>query len=61
MSSYLELFLSGTILVLIQAVAALPWLYVLDPEGFKATIRRPEVIVGAVIALLVAAPASAGS
>jgi ABC-type transport system involved in multi-copper enzyme maturation permease subunit len=53
MSPYLELFLSGTILVLIQAVAALPWLWALDPEGFKAAARRPEVIAGVVVAVLV--------
>jgi hypothetical protein len=52
MSSYIDQFLTGTILVLIQAVAALPWLYVLDPEGFKATARRPEVIIGALISVL---------
>ncbi len=54
MSPFLEVFLSGVILVLIQAAAALPWLYVLDPDGFKAAARRPDVIGGAIVAILMA-------
>jgi ABC-type transport system involved in multi-copper enzyme maturation permease subunit len=52
-SSFLELFLSGIILVLIQALAALPWLYVLDSESFRSYARRADVLGGAVAALLV--------
>lgn len=32
----------GTILCLIQVVAALPWLAVLDPEGVKSALRKPS-------------------
>lgn len=51
MSSFLELFGSATVLVLIQFLAALPWLYALDPEGFKGAARRMEVIAGVVIGI----------
>jgi ABC-type transport system involved in multi-copper enzyme maturation permease subunit len=51
MSSFLELFGTGTVLVLIQFLAALPWLYVLDSEGFKAAARRVEVIAGFAIGI----------
>src|SRR4051794_40139881 len=53
MSSYFELFATGGILVLIQILAALPWLYVIDPEGFKAAARRGDVIGGVVAGILV--------
>ena len=54
MTSYLELFASGTILVLIQALAALPWLYVIDPAAFKAAARQWNVIGGCIAGVLVA-------
>jgi hypothetical protein len=52
-SSLFELFASGTVLVLLQALAALPWLYLLDPVAFGALARRVEVIATFVIAVLV--------
>src|SRR5437763_4187273 len=52
-SSLFELFLSGAVLVLIQALAALPWLYLLDPEGFKSVARRVEVVATFAVAVLV--------
>jgi ABC-type transport system involved in multi-copper enzyme maturation permease subunit len=53
-SSYLELFVSGTVLVLIQLLAALPWLYVMDPVGFKAAWRNATVIGSFVGGVLIA-------
>jgi ABC-type transport system involved in multi-copper enzyme maturation permease subunit len=49
MSSFFELFLTGTVVVLIQALAALPWLFALDRDAFKATFRRIDLlaVVGA--------------
>lgn len=52
-SSLFELFVSGTVLVLIQALAALPWLYLLDPISFRALSRRVEVVATFVVAVLV--------
>ena len=57
MSPYLQDFLSGTILVLIQGLAALPWLYVLDPRRFKATARRPDVVAAIIVGVLPSGPA----
>jgi hypothetical protein len=42
MSSLTNLLLSGVILLLVQALAALPWLYVIDPPGFRAQARKFE-------------------
>ncbi|HEY1376233.1 MAG TPA: ABC transporter permease subunit [Gemmataceae bacterium] len=53
-SSVLELFLSGLILVLIQVLAALPWLYVVDSESFRSYVKRLDVVGGFVGGLLVA-------
>jgi magnesium-transporting ATPase (P-type) len=52
-SSLTELFISGTVLVLIQALAALPWLYAIDPVQFKASARKGGVIATFVLAVLV--------
>jgi ABC-type transport system involved in multi-copper enzyme maturation permease subunit len=52
MSPYLQLFLTGSILVLIQGLAALPWIYALDPLAFRSAARRPEVIGGAIALVL---------
>jgi hypothetical protein len=41
-TSLTQLLLSGVILVLIQALAALPWLYVIDPPGFRSQARQPQ-------------------
>ncbi len=32
----------GMILAVIQVIAALPWLYALDPNGFRRTLRDPK-------------------
>jgi ABC-type transport system involved in multi-copper enzyme maturation permease subunit len=52
MSSFVEMLLNGVMLVLIQVVAALPWLSVLDPPAFKAAVRRPRVLLGALVVVL---------
>src|SRR5438094_546180 len=41
-SSLTQLLLAGTILAAIQVVAALPWLYALDPQAFRAQVRRGQ-------------------
>jgi ABC-type transport system involved in multi-copper enzyme maturation permease subunit len=41
MSPILQFALVGTVLCLVQVVAALPWLAALDPKSFKAYFRRP--------------------
>src|SRR5947209_18316225 len=47
------LFLSGTVLVLLQLLAALPWLSALDPEEFRAQAKRPNVLAAALAAVFV--------
>jgi ABC-type transport system involved in multi-copper enzyme maturation permease subunit len=42
--SFFELFLNGVVILLIQVLAALPWLYVLDPDSFKSTFRRFDLL-----------------
>jgi ABC-type transport system involved in multi-copper enzyme maturation permease subunit len=44
--------LGGMILALIQVIAALPWLYALDPKGFRNTLRDPKSLGYFVIAVL---------
>jgi hypothetical protein len=58
MNSMSQLILAGTLLSLVQVLAALPWLAVLDPKTFRAAIERPVTwlvavagIVGAGLAL----------
>src|SRR5438067_1269538 len=57
-TSFLDLFVAGLILALIQAVAAIPWLWGLDPRGFRRWIKDPTflgytagVILGVAIVL----------
>src|SRR5262245_23134040 len=59
-STLTQLFLTGALLALAQALAALPWLYALDPEGFKSSARRPEGIGGFVAAVLILGVGLAG-
>src|SRR5438094_396740 len=40
-STFPQLFASGALLALIQVIAALPWLYAIDPAGFRAARRKP--------------------
>ena len=42
----------GMILAMIQVVAALPWLYALDPKGFRRTLREPQALGYFVLAVL---------
>jgi ABC-type transport system involved in multi-copper enzyme maturation permease subunit len=41
--SFLQLFLTGTVLCLIQTLAALPWLATVEPRVFQ-TLRRPQAL-----------------
>src|SRR5262245_34502998 len=41
MTSFLGSLLAGAVLSLVQVVAALPWLWLLDQKTFKATLRTP--------------------
>jgi ABC-type transport system involved in multi-copper enzyme maturation permease subunit len=52
MSSLVEMLLNGAILVVIQGIAALPWLYVMDRQGFQAAARRPQVLLAALAVVL---------
>lgn len=52
-SSLTELFLSGIVLVLVQALAALPWLYAIEPLQFRSAARQPGVLGAFVLAVLV--------
>src|SRR4051794_14709063 len=40
-SPFSNLFASGALLALIQVLAALPWLYALDPAGFRIAVKKP--------------------
>jgi len=53
MSSMLELFTSGTLLVLIQALAALPWLSVIDREGFRSSLKNWAAYAGFIVVVLI--------
>lgn len=53
MSSMLELFASGTLLVLIQALAALPWLYVIDRDGFRSALKNWAAYAGFIAIVLI--------
>ena len=43
MNSMSQLILAGSFLCLVQFLAALPWLAVLDPRTFRAAVRRPVI------------------
>ena len=44
--------LAAVILVAVQFIAALPWLKVLSPKGFAATIKNPVMIGAWVLGLI---------
>ncbi len=44
--------LGGMILAVIQVIAALPWLFALDPKGFRKTLRDPKGLGYFVLAVL---------
>ncbi|MFO0936649.1 MAG: ABC transporter permease subunit [Gemmataceae bacterium] len=44
--------LAALILVGVQLIAALPWLKVLSPKGFRDTFRRPELLAGWVLGVV---------
>jgi hypothetical protein len=51
-----DLLLGGLLLAVVQVIFALPWLYALDPKGFKTTARSANGLLtvgGAVLALAV--------
>lgn len=48
-SSWSELLASGAVLTLIQLLAALPWLYAVDSEGFRGALKKPGTIVGVLV------------
>lgn len=49
---FLNLVVAGAILMLVQLVAALPWLWALDPRGFKKSMKDPAILGTAAGALL---------
>jgi ABC-type transport system involved in multi-copper enzyme maturation permease subunit len=44
--------LVGMLPLLLLLLAALPWLWTFDPDAFKAQLRRPRVLLGAIAALI---------
>jgi ABC-type transport system involved in multi-copper enzyme maturation permease subunit len=46
--------LAGLFLALVQLLAALPWLYVVDPSGFRRTLVTPSAMASVGAGLLVA-------
>jgi hypothetical protein len=51
---FLKLLLAGTLLALVQGVAAIPWIWGLDPRGFRRWIKDPTLWLywlGAVVLL----------
>ncbi len=52
-STWTQLILSGTVLVLLQVLAALPWLYVIDSQAFRTSARQLNVVGGFVLGTLV--------
>jgi len=52
--SIVVLSLVGTLLCLVQFLAALPWLAALDPEAFRVIVRRPGAWVKAIGGVLIA-------
>jgi hypothetical protein len=49
-----SLLLAGVVLCTIQFIAALPWLWAIDPKGFKSALQTPLTLAYAGIGLLVA-------
>jgi hypothetical protein len=41
---FLSLFFAGLVLAAVQVVAAIPWLWGLDPRGFKRSAKDPTVL-----------------
>jgi hypothetical protein len=41
---FLNLFLAGLVLVAVQLIAALPWIWTLDPRGFRKSITDPIML-----------------
>ncbi|MBM3980437.1 MAG: hypothetical protein FJ304_09140 [Planctomycetes bacterium] len=56
----LPLALAGVVLVTAQFLAALPWLWAVDPKGFKSAVQNPQTLAYAVGGL-VAAGAAVGA
>jgi hypothetical protein len=52
-SSLSELLLSGVILMAFQVLAALPWLFAIDPQGFRTQVRRGQSWAAALAVVLV--------
>lgn len=50
----LSLLAAGIILAAVQFVAALPWLWVIDPKGFARAVRSPSAVMYTVAGLLAA-------
>ncbi len=48
----LPLFLAGVVLVTAQFLAALPWLWAIDPKGFKYAVQNPTTLLYAAGGLL---------
>lgn len=51
---FINLFFAGLILALVQFVAAIPWLWGMDPRGFKRWVKDPAVLgysLGAVVGI----------
>ncbi|MCS7020747.1 MAG: ABC transporter permease [Gemmataceae bacterium] len=46
--------LAGIFLALVQLLAALPWLYVVDPQGFRRTVTTPSAMASVGLGLLAA-------
>jgi hypothetical protein len=48
----LPLVLAGVVLTAVQFIAALPWLWAIDPKGFKTATQTPQTLVYAGLGLL---------
>lgn len=53
------LVLAGVVLATIQFIAALPWLWAIDPKGFRDAVKSPASLGYAVLGLVVAGAAVA--
>lgn len=54
-----SIILAGLFLALVQFLAALPWLYVVDPQGFRRALVTPSAMVSVGLGLLAAGVALA--
>ena len=54
-----SMILAGVVLVTAQFLAALPWLWAIDPAGFKQALRTPATLLYAIGGLLLAGAAAA--